>query len=63
MVKESHWIQEVNRQWYYLDKSSGAMKTRWIKDKEKWYYLYSNGSLAVSDIIDGYLVNENEEWI
>lgn len=25
--------------WYYMDTSSGIMKTGWIKDQDKWYYL------------------------
>ena len=32
--------------WYFFQES-GAMKTGWLKDKEKWYYL---------DPVSGYMV-------
>lgn len=53
---------------YYMDKN-GVMKTGWIKDKGKWFYLYEEdylkknklsmdllGTLAVDTNIDNYTV-------
>lgn len=57
------WMQDTNGSWYYLDKTQGNMKTGWIKDNDKWYYLHSDGSLALKTTIDGYVVNEKGEWV
>jgi uncharacterized repeat protein (TIGR02543 family) len=57
------WFKDIDNSWYYLDKFSGKMRTGWIQDGEEWYYLYSNGSLAVSTTIYGYRVNENGKWV
>lgn len=48
--------------WYFLN-SDGSMATGWIELDGKWYYLYGDGSLAVNTTINGYMVNEDGEWI
>ncbi len=38
------------------------MKTGWINDKDKWYYLNSNGSMAtgwIKESNDWYYLKEN----
>lgn len=45
--------------WYYMDNSTGVMKTGWLQDGDKWYYLKPNeggpqGSMATGWVtIDG----------
>jgi hypothetical protein len=39
-----------------------AMATGWINVDGKWYYLYGDGSLALSTVINGYIVDENGVW-
>jgi glucan-binding YG repeat protein len=38
------------------------MATGWINVDGKWYYLYGDGSLALSTVINGYIVDENGVW-
>lgn len=33
------WLQDVYGAWYFLDYSTGAMKTGWAADGNNWYYL------------------------
>ena len=40
----SGWLQEGGH-WYYLDRSSGAMVTGWVKIYWKWYHFADNGQL------------------
>lgn len=60
--KKTGW-QSVNGSWYYLD-FEGKMKTGWIRDIDgRYYYLYSNGSMAYSTTINGYKLGTNGAWI
>ncbi len=46
-----------NDNWYYANKD-GVMQTGWIMDLPgKYYYLYEDGTLAVSTTVDGYQVD------
>lgn len=56
------WVN-VDGKWYFLDQS-GAMKTGWINpERNKWYYLYEDGSMAVTTKINGeYKVDKNGLW-
>ena len=57
------WFKDTDGRWYYLQ-SNGEMKTGWFKDANgKWYYLKENGSMAINEVINGYKVNNNGEWI
>ena len=38
---------------------NGEMQTGWIQDHGKWYYLWSDGTLAVNTEVNGYKVDEN----
>ena len=42
-----------------MDKKSGAMKTGWVKDGKKWYFLKSDGSMAYSEWCKGYWLNKD----
>ncbi|CAI3654886.1 hypothetical protein CNEO4_830042 [Clostridium neonatale] len=33
------------------------------KSSNKWYYLYSDGSMAENTIINGYLIGNDGSWI
>lgn len=57
------WFKNSNGEWFYKQED-GSMKIGWFKDRNgSWYYLQSNGVMASNEIIDGYEVNENGEWI
>jgi glucan-binding YG repeat protein len=43
------WLYDTSYQaWYYLDKTTGIMKTGWARDNGVWYYLASNGKMVTS---------------
>nr|WP_315104254.1 S-layer homology domain-containing protein [uncultured Catonella sp.] len=42
---------------YYLNKEGLLESGKWVKIKGKWYYFYSDGTLAVNTQIDGYEVD------
>ena len=57
------WIQ-VEGKWYYLDKSTGNMKTGWLLDaNNKWYFLNTTTGNTLGEMligwqwIDGYCYN------
>ena len=57
------WLKDTDGRWYYLQ-TNGAMKIGWFKDTNgRWYYLKPNGSMAINEVINGYKVNNNGEWI
>ena len=59
---QTGWVKD-GEQWYYLN-ASGAMHTGWLKDTNgKWYYLYDNGVMAHSTVIDGYKLDASGAWI
>jgi len=61
-AKKTSW-QKVNGIWYYLDTAEGKMKTGWYKDFDgKWYYLYSDGSMAYKTTVDGYKLGASGAW-
>lgn len=41
--KSTGWRKEVGGKTYYLDASTGALKTGWLNQNNKWYYLGLNG--------------------
>lgn len=60
--KKTGW-QLVNGSWYYFD-FEGKMKTGWIMDVDgRYYYLYSNGTMAYNTTIGGYKLGLNGAWI
>ncbi len=62
-AKKTSW-QKVNGIWYYLDTAEGKMKTGWYKDFDgKWYYLYSDGSMAYNTTVGGYKLGASGAWI
>ena len=55
--------QFIDEKWYWMEES-GEMITGWKQIDNKWYYLGANGAmLAGTTTPDGYMVNENGEWI
>lgn len=59
---QTGWVK-VGTEWYYLN-ASGAMQTGWIKDTNgKWYYLYNNGVMAHSTVVNGYKLDASGVWI
>lgn len=62
---EIGWLKSpVSGKWYYLDLKNGNMKTGWQQVSSKWYYMDSTGAM-MSNVTtpDGYMVNENGEWV
>lgn len=41
--KAKGWRKEVGGKTYYLDSNTGAIKTGWLNQNNKWYYLGLNG--------------------
>ena len=53
------WLSE-NQKWYWLDKVTGAMFAGgWKQIDGKWYYFYTDGSMAVNTTIDGYTIGSD----
>lgn len=61
-VMKTGWVL-ADSKYYFLDQS-GVMKTGWINpERNKWYYLYEDGSMAVTTKIDGeYKVDNKGVW-
>lgn len=56
--------KQVNRKWYYLNPISGDMAVGWKQIGGKWYYLTSEGECLLDTVTpDGYVVNQDGEWI
>lgn len=47
--------------WYFYD--DGLLKTGWLFDNGKWYYLYSDGTMAHDCFIGDYYVDNTGAWI
>ena len=60
-IMQKGWLQ-LNGKTYYLSKS-GIMKKGWVKIDNKWYYFNQSGEKQINTTIDGYILNENGEWI
>lgn len=50
---------ETSKKRYYFDVNAVMVSGKWLQIDGKWYYFYSDGSLAVSTKINGYEVDEN----
>jgi hypothetical protein len=47
------WVYDKSyTAWYYLDKTTEIMKTGWVRDNGKWYYLASNGKMKAGWVKD-----------
>ena len=60
-VMQKGWL-ELDGKTYYLS-NSGIMKKGWVKIDSKWYYFNQSGEKQINTTIDGYILNENGEWI
>ncbi|EHI98060.1 N-acetylmuramoyl-L-alanine amidase family 2 [Clostridium sp. DL-VIII] len=57
MMAKAEWIK-YNSDWYYLQ-ADGKMATGWVLDNDKYYLLYSNGSMAHDCNSYGYSFDSN----
>ena len=49
-----------DQKWYWLDKATGMMFAGgWKQIDGKWYYFYTDGTMAVNTIIDGYTIGSD----
>ena len=60
-IMQKGWLQ-LNGKTYYLS-NSGIMKKGWVKIDNKWYCFNQSGEKQINITIDGYILNENGEWI
>lgn len=54
----THKVEEVKE-----NGEESYARNQWIQSNGKWYYVLSNGKMAINTVIDGYQLNENGEWI
>ena len=53
----------IDGQWYYFGQD-GYMKTGWIKDGDKWYFLDKvTGAMLSNTTVDGYTLDSTGAWI
>lgn len=49
-----------DQKWYWLDKTTGMMFAGgWKQIDGKWYYFYTDGTMAVNTTIDGYIIGSD----
>lgn len=49
-----------DQKWYWLDKATGIMFAGgWKQIDGKWYYFYTDGTMAVNTTIDGYTIGSD----
>ena len=49
-----------DQKWYWLDKATGMMFAGgWKQIDGKWYYFYTDGTMAVNTTIDGYIIGSD----
>ncbi|MBQ3543804.1 MAG: Ig-like domain-containing protein [Lachnospiraceae bacterium] len=53
------WVQQ-NGKWYYYDNSGVMQTSKWIDNK---YYVKADGSMAVSEFVGNYYLDENGVWV
>ena len=55
--------QNINNKWYHFD-ASGYMQTGWYKEGSYYYYLKSNGVMAVSEWVENgkYYIDSKGHW-
>ena len=49
------WLYD-DKKWYWLDNNGWTFANGWKQIGGKWYYFYSDGSMAVDTTIDGYTI-------
>lgn len=53
------WLSDEQK-WYWLDKSTGKMFTGgWKQIDGRWYYFYTDGSMALNTTIDGHTIGSD----
>ena len=51
------WQQNDSGQWSYY--RNGKPVKGWLSDDQKWYYFYTDGTMAVNTTIDGYTIGSD----
>ena len=51
------WQQNDSGQWNYY--RNGESVKGWLSDDQKWYYFYTDGTMAVNTTIDGYTIGSD----
>ena len=66
----ANWQKDAAGKWVYYDKTAGSNLNNgwnWLDGNNdgvaECYYFYSDGSLAVSTVVDGYNVDADGKWI
>ena len=55
--------ENIDGQWYYFGQD-GYMKTGWIKDGDKWYFLDKvTGAMLSNTTVDGHTLDSTGAWI
>ena len=59
------WVQSpYSLKWYYMDTTTGVMKTGWVQvPNKKWYYFDESGAMLSNTWIDGYKLGADGAWI
>lgn len=62
-ARQNEWAYDKNSgKWYYFDDNCVMVQSKWIKYKNEWYYLNSDGSMATGWLQEGgnwYLLYSN----
>ena len=53
------WLNDSNGNTYYMDKTDGNMSRGWKQIDGKWYYFYTDGTMAANTTIDGYTIGSD----
>lgn len=61
-MKNTWFFDRSYQKWYFLDQY-GYMSIGWILNGGKYYYLYSDGSMASNTTINGYKLGNDGAWI
>ena len=51
------WQQNDSGQWNYY--RNGESVKGWLSDDQKWYYFYTDGTMAANTTIDGYTIGSD----
>ena len=56
------WQEDKNHNWFYLDTTSGGMKTGWLRDGQYWYYLNTTKDSFEGAMISGWLEYNGKKY-
>lgn len=62
-LRLSGWQKDTSSGlWYYMDNSTGVMKTGWLHDGDKWYYLRPNEGGPQGSMATGWLSIDGKKY-